>query len=252
MALLGFPGPSAGSLNGDPDLLRQVFSSKSPPTLTGATGYANAEFDVAAANALLDSAGYTGGGDGTRVGPDGAPLSFELLVSIGDTPVAEVLAAALQQIGVAIQIKSVEAGPQLFGAKFSGGYQMAILNYPGPSAGGLNGDPDLLRRIFSSKAPPSLTGASGYVNPAFDELADQQRATFDVADRRDIVAQMQEIIAEDIPILSLLSPDTTFVFRKDVLDQWYLTPGRYPIDLDNKQLFITGVSTGTTIRPIKE
>ncbi len=62
---------------------------------------------------------------------------------------------------------------------------------------------------------------------------------------------MQEIIAEDIPILSLYSPDTSFVFRRDVLEEWYLTPGRYPIDIDNKQLFVTGLSTGVTIRPIE-
>lgn len=47
------------------------------------------EFDVAAANAVLDAAGYQAGDDGKRQGPDGAPLSYELLVSIADTPVAE-------------------------------------------------------------------------------------------------------------------------------------------------------------------
>ncbi len=217
------------------------------PYLAEVTQY---DLDVAGANALLDSAGYGEGGDGTRQGPDGAPLSYELLVSITDTPVAELISAALAQIGVDIRIKSVEAGPQLFGAKFSLGYDMALLGFPGPSAGGPNGDPDLLRRVFSSQAPPSLTGASGYVNATFDELAERQRATFDVSERTSIVAEMQQIIAEDIPILALYAPDTTFVFRAQVLDQWYFTPGRYPIDIDNKQLFITGVNRGTEIRPI--
>ncbi|MBA3286538.1 MAG: hypothetical protein H0U21_00755 [Acidimicrobiia bacterium] len=207
------------------------------------------DLDVPGANALLDSAGYATDPDGARKGPDGTPLGFELLVSITDTPAAELVAAALEQIGVVITIKSVEAGPQLFGAKFSGGYEMALLGFPGPSAGGPNGDPDLLRRVFASTVPPSLTGASGYVNPTFDELAARQRATFDEAERKSIVAEMQEIIAEDIPILALYAPDTTFVFRKAVLDQWYFTPGRYPIDIDNKQLFITGVNRGIEIRP---
>ncbi len=128
---------------------------------------------------------------------------------------------------------------------------MAILGFPGPSPGGPNGDPDLLRRVFSSQAPPSLTGASGYDNATFDDLAERQRATFDVPERTRIVAEMQEIIADDIPILALYAPDTTFVFRAEVLDQWYFTPGRYPIDIANKQLFITGVNRGTEIRPIE-
>ena len=70
--------------------------------------------------ALLDTAGYVLTGDGSRQAPDGAQLGFELLVSIDDTPAGEVVAAALEQIGVHITVKSVPAGPQLFGAKFSG------------------------------------------------------------------------------------------------------------------------------------
>ena len=209
------------------------------------------DLDVAGANSMLDGAGYEQDSGGTRKGPDGAALSFELLVSNADTPVAELVSAALKKIGVDTKVKSVEPGPQLFGAKFSGGFEMVLLNYPGPSAGGPNSDPDLLRRTFSSKAGGSLTGASGYANPRFDTLADQQRATFDEAKRKTIVATMQEIIADDIPILALYSPDTTFVYRKQVLDQWYLTPGRNPIDIDNRQLFITGVDRGTEIRPTK-
>lgn len=218
------------------------------PYLAQVTQY---EFDIAGAKALLDAAGYVLTGDGSLQAPDGAQLGFELLVSIDDTPAGEVVAAALEQIGVHITVKSVPAGPQLFGAKFSGGYDIALLGYPGPSAGGPNGDPDFLRRVFSSKAPPSLTGASAYVNPDFDDLAERQRSEFDVSARKALVAKMQQIIADDIPVLALFSPDTSFVFRKGVLDQWYLTPGHYPIDLDNKQLFITGVSTGVKIRPIK-
>ncbi|CAN5500803.1 ABC transporter substrate-binding protein [soil metagenome] len=211
------------------------------------------ELDVAAANELLDTAGYAraGGGDGERQGPDGAPLSYELLVSNFDTALAEVVSAALGELGITTTVKAVEVGPQLFGAKFSGQFQMALLGFPGPSAGSLNGDPDLLRRVFSSEAPPSLTSAGGYVNPAFDELATRQRVTFDEAERQTIVAEMQEIIAADIPILPLYSPDTSFVFRTEVLEEWYLTPGRYPTDIHNKQLFVTGLDVGTEIRPIE-
>ena len=128
---------------------------------------------------------------------------------------------------------------------------MALLGYPGPSAGGPNGDPDLLRRVFSSKAPPSLTSASGYANPTFDDLASKQLMTFDEAARKTIVAQMQQALANDIPILQLYSSDNTYIYRKQVLDQAYFTPGQYPIDIDNKQLFITGVKSGTKVRPTK-
>ena len=241
------------------DLVERLAGGNGQPGNAGFLGTENPylasvkqyDVDVPGANALLDAAGYEKGSGDTRRGPDGAPLSYELLVDNLDIPVAELVSAALKTIGVDTRIKAVEAGPQLFGAKFSGGFDMVLLNYPGPSAGGPNSDPDLLRRVFSSKVPASLTGASGYVNPTFDALADQQRATFDEVERRSIVARMQKIIADDIPILALYSPDTTFVYRKQVLDQWYLTPGRNPIDIDNRHLFITGVKRGTEIRPIK-
>ncbi|MBA3281663.1 MAG: hypothetical protein H0U29_05485 [Acidimicrobiia bacterium] len=242
------------------DLVDRLADGNGLPGNPGFLGKENAfvvdveqfDLDVKGANKLLDEAGYERADGGTRRGPDDKALSFELLVSNAEVNIAELVAAALAEIGVKMNIKAAEPGPQLFGAKFSGGYEMALLGFPGPSAGSLNGDPDLLRRVFSSKAPPSLTGATGYVNADFDELATRQRVTFDQSERKRIVAQMQEIIAEDIPVLSLYSPDTSFVFRRAVLDQWYLTPGRYPIDIHNKQLFVTGLDTGTTIRPTKK
>ena len=207
------------------------------------------QHDPAAANALLDGAGYERTGGGTRRGPDGGPLRFELLVSSGDTALGELISGALGAVGIETTLRAAQPGPQLFGAKFSGMYDMALLGFPGPSAGSLNADPDLLRQVFSSQSPPSLTGASGYVNAEFDQLAARQRVTFEEGERKRIVARMQEVIAEDIPILPLYSPDTSFVYRPAVLEEWYITPGRYPVDINNKHLFVTGLKTGTTIRP---
>jgi hypothetical protein len=49
-------------------------------------------------------------------------------------------------------------------------------------------------------------------------------------------------------MLPLYYPETAILFRKQVLDQWYFTPGQFPSPLDNKQLFITGQKTGSDIR----
>ena len=208
------------------------------------------EFDPAGASALLDGAGYRGGAGGaTRQGPDGSPLSFELLISNAEAPLAELLVGALRRIGVELRPKQVQVGPQLFGNKLIGAYDMAVLPFPGPGPGGPNGDPDVLRLLFSSKVPPSLQAATAYANPTFDDLAEKQRLSFDESERKAVVAQMQAILAEDLPILPLYFPEVAVLFRKKVLDGWYFTPGQFPSSIDNKQLFITGQSTGTTIRP---
>lgn len=205
-------------------------------------------FDVAGANALLDAAGYRVGSGGIRQGPGGRALSFELLVSNGDAPLSEVLVGALRRIGVELRPNQVQIGPQLFGNKFVGKFDMAVLFFPGPGPGGPNADPDILRQLFSSKVPPSLEGASAYANPAFDDLADKQRVAFDESQRRSLVGEMQRLLAEDLPVLPLFYPEVDVLYRKDVLDQWYFTPGQFPAESDNKQLFITGLKTGTSIR----
>jgi peptide/nickel transport system substrate-binding protein len=206
-------------------------------------------FDVAGANALLDGAGYRAGAGGVRRDQRGNPLSFELLISNAEAPLSELLVGALRRIGVELRPKPVEVGPQLFGNKLIGAFDMAVLFFPGPGPGGPNADPDVLRLLFSSRVAPSLQAASAYANPEFDELAEKQRVTFDEGGRKDLVAQMQRLLADDLPILALYYPETATLFRKDLLDQWYATPGQFPTSQDNKQLFITGAKTGTAILP---
>jgi len=55
---------------------------------------------------------------------------------------------------------------------------------------------------FSSRTPPSLQAATGYANRAFDDLA-AKLVTFDRAERKSIVAQMQKILADDLPVMPL-------------------------------------------------
>jgi peptide/nickel transport system substrate-binding protein len=239
------------------DLLNRLAAGRGVPGNPGFLSPANPffapvrqyDFDVAGANALLEGAGYRAGAGGTRRDQRGNPLSFELLIGNGEAPLSELLVAALRRIGVELRPKLVELGPQLFGNKLIGAFDMAVLFFPGPGPGGPNADPDVLRLLFSSKVPPSLQAASSYANPAFDELADKQRAAFDEQERKDLVAQMQRLLADDLPILPLYYPETSTLFRKGVLDQWYATPGQFPTSQDNKQLFITGAKIGTAILP---
>ena len=240
------------------DLVSRLAAGKGEPGNPGFLGPQNPfrvpvrqyDFDVAGANALLDGAGYRMGSNGIRQGPDGKPLSFELRYdNVDAVPLSEIVIPALKRIGVDPRAKPALIGPELFGPKLFGGHEMAILPYPGPAPGGPNADPDVLREMFSSRGPAvSLTAANKYVNPTFDDLADKQLSTFDEAERRAIVTRMQQIIADDIPLIPLYYPESALIFRKSVLDQWYFTPGQFPTSDDNKQLFITGRKSGTKIR----
>jgi peptide/nickel transport system substrate-binding protein len=225
------------------------FLSPQNPYYTPVRDY---DFDVAAANALLDGAGYSPpGAGGIRQAPDGKPLSFEFRFdNVDGVPLSEIVIPSLSRIGVELRPQPATIGPELFGPKLFGGFEMVVLPFPGPAPGGPNADPDVLRMMFSSPTQGySLTSASNYLNPTFDELAERQLGTFDDAQRRALVTQMQQIVADDIPILPLYYPETAFVFRNRVLDEWYFTPGQFPTSELNKQLFVTGVKSGVEIRP---
>lgn len=210
------------------------------------------DYDVAGARALLDGAGYRTSSNGTRTDPSGTPLAFGLLFSTGPegAPTAQLLVNDLAAIGVKLTPKAVPAGPEFYGAKMSGHYDVALAGFPGPGGGGPDADPDSMRQIFSSKAPPSLVSVTGYRNPTFDALAAEQLATFDVSKRKALIAQMQTILANDLPALTLTYPTQYNIYRPAAFDAWYFTPGGLGPGVAgwfNKQAFITGQKSGMRI-----
>lgn len=207
-------------------------------------------FDRRAANRLLDDAGYTRRGEGIRRDNKGKALSFELVFPNILTPLAQVLVEAVKAVGIELRPRGVELGPALYGKKLRGDYDMAIALYPGPSGPGPNADPDFLRPIFSAQAGSNLNRADGYRSEEFDDLAERQLAAFDRSDRERLVGRMQEILARDLPVLPLYYSTLFGVFRKEVFDQWYWAAGGFPVTTYNRHLFVTGLRTGTGVRPI--
>lgn len=210
-------------------------------------------FNVAGANSLLDRAGYRRpSANATRQAPDGTPLRFELLTG-GQFPVVELVVQSLKAIGVELVPRNVELAT-FFGVKFSGKWDMIITLYPGPGGQNPESDPDQLRLIYASNAPPSAAQAFGYKNPQVDRLTQAQLVAPDAGSRRTIVGQIQQLVAHDLPVLPLYYSTLFFAFDKSVLDQWYYTPGGLATGLPtpyNKQLFVTGSKTGVQIRPAR-
>lgn len=196
-------------------------------------------YDIAAANRMLDEAGYRRGPSGARQNPDGSPLSFKLLALIATEAVTELVVDALERVGLKLEIDPTDlVFVEMAGKQFD----MAIAVF-----GGHQGDPDLMREIYSSRVE-SFLRAPGYANKEFDDLADAQLVTADEAERKRLLARMQEIVAADLPLLHLYYPTPFVIYRKAVLDQVALHPnGNGPL---NKQALVTGVATGgTEIRP---
>ncbi|MBI5301743.1 MAG: diguanylate phosphodiesterase [Chloroflexi bacterium] len=205
------------------------------------------KFNLDKAKTLLESAGYKDvNGDGVRENPDGKPFRVPLIFdSNGFVRLAEMVRDMLKTAGIAVELKPVDRAT-MDASTSSGNYDVAITYY-----GGLGGDPDTMRQNFSSKSTSkSFSRALGYSNPRFDELADQQLATTDEAKRQALVMEMQVILAQDVPVLPIYYPTRNEIHRKAIFDNWYYTPNGIASGVPqtwNKQVFVTGQKTGTTI-----
>lgn len=188
----------------------------------------------AAADRLLEESGYRrSGSKGARLGHDGKPLRLRIAVDPSLEAPVQLVKQGLGAVGIELTIDPVGQG-------FSYGPtgDMGLL-----FTAALQEDPDIMRVIYSSRADKLFFSAWGYANPEFDDLADRQLVTADEAERRRLVARMQEIVATDLPLLHLYYPTQFLVYKRDVFDQW-------PAGGANKLTLVTGVGTGDArIRP---
>ena len=203
--------------------------------------------DPARARQLLDEAGYLDrNGDGLRETPDGKPLAFELIYTDWDSPRnAELIKSYLQPVGIRLDLKVMERNAR-DAAATEGRYDLALVGF-----GGLGSDPDGLRSKFDSRSKArSFTRVHGYSNPRFDELAAKQLTATDPAERKRLVDELQVILAEDLPMLSLYYPQDVWIWRKGTIDDWYFAYGWYGGGTNGayKHLFVTGQRTGTAIK----
>ena len=241
------------------DIVRRLFGGNGTPGNPGWIPpsnpfYAPVEqypFDRNAAEAMLDGAGYRRpAGQDVRQGTDGRPLRFSLLVTNPVPPVTELVVGALRAIGVELVPQALDT-PTFNQRVIAGNAEMSII-----ASGGMNtdhGEGGYLQQVYSSKTR-TTQHAQGYVNPSVDQLIERQQATINVDDRKKVVAEIQRLIALDLPLLPLFYANSYGIFRKATFDQWYYTPGGVGSTVplaDNKHAFITGRKTGLAIRPTR-
>lgn len=202
------------------------------------------DHDPERAAQLLDGIGIVDAdGDGVRDLPDRSPLSIELQMNSLFTPdTGKLISEHLRAVGLDVRAISMEQ--QLHDqAGIEGNYQMSLYTH-----GGLGGDPDFLRFRVSPKVPAKVYWKQhGYDNPAFEEVAARQLRATGGAQRAQLVGEMERIIAEDVPFLSLYVPSRILLYDSEVFDSWYFTPGAlmglHPGPL-NKHAFLTGQEAG--------
>lgn len=92
----------------------------------------------------------------------------------------------------------------------TGEYELLLVDY-----GGLSRDPDYLRSTLLGKR-----SIRGWSNKQFIKLARQQTSEKDIVKRKEIINEMQDIIANELPIIMLYGDIYNYVYRPKVYEGW--------------------------------
>jgi peptide/nickel transport system substrate-binding protein len=165
-------------------------------------------YDPAKATALLAEANYKDpDGDGPK-----ARIHLELKTSNNAqvTGIARIIQAQLARVGIALALKSYEWGT-FYGDIKSGNFQLTSMRWVGVT------EPDFYYDIFhSSQIPPAGRNRGRYRSAEMDRLVAEGRLITDPQARREIYAQVQDLVAEDLPYISLWHPNNVSVVHKRV------------------------------------
>ncbi|WP_017729295.1 ABC transporter substrate-binding protein [Halalkalibacterium ligniniphilum] len=178
------------------------------------------DFHLEKANELLDKLGYHDRNeDGIRETPDGQDLAFTLMVSTDERD-AQLVQDMLKQAGIKVNVQKVDMAT--FSASLDESkYDMAITSHIGVS-----GDPDFLRRWFTNAEYNELASHGSVLeNEEFNRLAEKQLRIADFEQRKQVVDELQDVIAEEIPTLALYHRPFYWMYNEDQFNGWFNTWG---------------------------
>ncbi len=176
-------------------------------------------YDPAHAAQLLDAAGYP-----RR--PELGGMRLHLVLKTSTDESSRLLGAVLQdqwrRVGIDLELRSLEIAT-LFSDMTRGSFQLYYSRWVGG-----NDDPDMFEFIFSSKRiPPNGANRGHYRNARLDALLEQARIEPSMDRRRQLYGEVQQIVAEDLPYLSLWYSDNISVHRRRIGDIALTPTGDY-------------------------
>jgi peptide/nickel transport system substrate-binding protein len=167
------------------------------------------DYNPQEAEKLLDEAGL-------RRGPDG--IRFRTSIIYGtyfgnvNQGLAEVISTQLAKVGIECKHSLLEWVTWFDKTRTKHEFDLSIfLHYAGP-------DPDMVRaRIYTN----DRHNAMQYSNKRVDELFDLGRKTAGQKDRAKYYFEIQEILAQELPVIGLIDQDWWFATRSDYHDFWF-------------------------------
>lgn len=175
------------------------------------------DYDPERARQLLDDAGY-----GADDGEYRFTLEFKVSANNFRRSLAQLIGQQLGEVGIYVRVRAYEWGT-FFDDIRSRNFEVTTLQWPSVL------EPNLLRWIFhSDNIPTADARAAGanrgaYQNARVDELLDQGQRETDREKRKKIYGEVQQILARELPYISLWHEDNVAVLREGT-EGYYTTP----------------------------
>ncbi len=196
-------------------------SNYEPLGLYKATENYPAAPDVEAANALLDEAGLEADADGVR-----ATATIDLIPYGEDwRRLGEYMKQAMADIGVKLELRYEDVPTWLKRVYADYDFELNV-NYfyqlPDPVIG--------VQRHYGTdqiRQGTPFVNSARYSNPQVDELLASGAMEVDAARRGEIYAELQDILAEDLPVVNLFEMEFLTVFNQKLKDHTVSAMGAY-------------------------
>ncbi|RUT31072.1 peptide ABC transporter substrate-binding protein [Arsenicitalea aurantiaca] len=185
-------------------------------------------YDPERSNQLLDEAGYVRGSDGVRE-KDGNRLSYNFVVQAGradDENAQQVIIAQLRAIGIEAQADN-KTGVAYREARYNGGFDLIYGRWI------TSADP-----VYSNfYGTEGTNNGLNYSNPELDEVFVRLENTLDMDERKAAAAEMQRIIAEDMPAIALTT-NTAVIAVTTRLQNFIPNPTNMTNFVDTKEWYL--------------
>jgi len=222
-------------------IIRLVYSGRATPLwghvtpgnkLWGDTQLPHPAKSLERARALLKSAGFSWKADGSLADSRGSPVEFSILTSSSNaqrTKMATMIQDDLAQLGMKVHVVALEFGAVVNRLMKTHDYEACIM---GLASGDADPTPEMNVWLSSGDThlwhPKESQPATPW-EAEIDGLMQQQLITLDYAKRKRLYDQVQEIIAQNVPIICLASPNVLVAaknrvanFQPAILDSYTL------------------------------
>ena len=179
-------------------------------------------YDVETAKKMLSEAGAAdSNGDGI-LEYNGEEMSYTLTFTENDEKLAELLVSYMKAVGIELVPQSADDAT-VKAAISEGNFELAF-----NTNGSFGGDPVFLSRFATVGADgaPSVTGQGGttWESEEYNRIYNESAVEQDDAKRHQQVNELQEIIAEELPCLTLYYKKAVAAYNNTIFDGFYYTP----------------------------